>query len=93
MAQPFHTFTEEKSQAAIWKNAKSDGSHYYTVSFSRRYQQDGDTKYTQSFGLHDLSHLVVLAGKSIAYIWKQVLKDRNPEALKAAEEADNRASA
>ena len=26
--------------------------------------------------------------KSIAYIWKQVLKDRNPEALAAAEKAD-----
>jgi len=84
MAAPHHTFNEDKCQAAIWKNKKSDDSHYYTVSFSRRYQQDGDTKYTQSFGLHDLSHLVVLAGKSIAYVWKQVLKDRDQDKDKAA---------
>ena len=84
MAAPHHTFNEDKCQAAIWKNAKSDGGHYYTVSFSRRYQQDGDTKYTQSFGLHDLSHLVVLVGKSISYIWRQVLKDRTKPQEEAA---------
>jgi len=76
MAAPTHSFNEDKLQAAIWRNKKSDGSHYYTVSFSRRYQDDGETKYTQSFGLYDLSHLTVLVGKSIAWIWRQVLKDR-----------------
>ena len=76
MAKPFHTFQEEQLQAAIWKNQKSDDTYYYTVSFSRRYTQDGESKYTQSFGLHDLSYLTILVGKSIVYIWKRVLVDR-----------------
>lgn len=79
MAKPFHTFQEDRLQAAIWKNQKSDGGHYYTVSFSRRYTQDGESQYTQSFGLYDLSHLTILVGKSIAYIWRLVLKDRGQE--------------
>ena len=84
MAKPFHTFQEDRMQAAIWQNAKNDGGHYYTVSFSRRYTQDGESKYTQSFGLYDLSHLTVLVGKSIAYIWRLVLKDRGQEEEDAA---------
>ena len=78
---PVHVIKEEKCQAAIWKNTRSDNdTHYYTVSFQRRYKGTGDeTKYTSSFGLYDIPHLVVLAGKSMTWVWKQALKDREKE--------------
>ena len=79
MPSPVHTIKQEKVQAANWKNTKSEGGHYYTVSFNRRYKNGEEIKYTQSFGLYDLSHLVVLTGKSITWIWKQTLKEREKQ--------------
>jgi len=80
MSEVRHAINEEKCMAAIWKNTKRDGGHYYTVSFSRRYKGDGDeTKYTHSFGFYDLAHLVVLVGKSLAWISRQMLKDRQKQ--------------
>ena len=77
MPSPIHTIKQEKVQAAIWKNTKSDKSAYYTVSFSRVYRQDDETKYTQSFGLYDLGHLIACAGMALTWIWRRALKDRS----------------
>jgi hypothetical protein len=76
MASPVHTIKQDKVQAAIWKNTKSDEKTYYTVSFSRAFRQDDETKFTQSFGLYDLGHLITCAGMALTWIWKRSLKDR-----------------
>ena len=66
--QPAQVVRIRNVRAAIWQNARPDGSTWYSTTFSRSYRSDdGSWHSTDSFGGNDLLTLAELARQ--AFLW------------------------
>ena len=66
--QPVHTVRMRNVRAAIWENARPDGTVWYSSTFSRSYRSAGGKWHsTDSFGGNDLLTLAEVARQ--AFLW------------------------
>jgi hypothetical protein len=67
---PAHTVRIRNVRAAIWENARPDGTVWYSSTFSRTYRSaDGKWHSTESFGGNDLLTLAEVA--RAAFLWME----------------------
>ena len=67
-AQPVHTIRLRNVRAAIWQNARADGTPWYTVTYSRSYRgEDGNWHSTDSFAAMD--SLLLAEVSRLAFHW------------------------
>jgi len=63
--------------ASIWANPTKEGRVFHTVTFQRAYKdKDGNWQNTESFRLHDLPKLRLLADKAYEQI-PELLKEQD----------------
>lgn len=74
--------------ASIWRNQGKDGA-WYSVSFQRSYKDnDGDWNYSDTFNLHDLCELSLLAQRAFGAIQSLTAKDRANKAEVGSDDDD-----
>ena len=56
--KPIETMRQGDVSASIWRNVSDDGKAFYNVTYQKRYQKDGETKYSSSFNAYDLDDLM-----------------------------------
>ena len=67
-AQPVHTIRMRNIRAAVWQNARPDGTPWYSTTFSRSYRDEGGNWHsTDSFSGPDLLILAEVA--RAAFLW------------------------
>lgn len=67
--QPAHVVRIRNVRAAVWANARPDGSVWYSTTFSRSYRdEDGNWHSTDSFGTADLLVLGEVARSAFHWI-------------------------
>jgi hypothetical protein len=68
-AQPIHTIRMRNVRAAIWQNARPDGTPWHAVTFSRSYRDEGGNWHsTDSFSGPDLLIIAEVSRAAFAYI-------------------------
>jgi hypothetical protein len=66
--QPIHTIRLRNVRAAIWQNARADGTPWYTVTYSRNYRDEGGNWHsTDSFAAMDSLLLAEVSRQ--AFLW------------------------
>jgi hypothetical protein len=67
-AQPVHAIRLRNVRAAIWQNARADGTPWYTVTYSRSYRDEGGQWHsTDSFAAMDSLLLAEVSRQ--AFLW------------------------
>jgi hypothetical protein len=68
-AQPIHQIRLRSVRAAIWQNARPDGTPWYAVTFSRSYRDEGGNWHsTDSFSGPELLILAEVARAAFTWI-------------------------
>ena len=68
-SQPIQQLRIRNVRAAIWQNARPDGTPWYAVTFSRSYRDEGGNWHTaDSFAGPDLLILAELARQAFAWV-------------------------
>jgi hypothetical protein len=82
-SKPAHEIKVALIRASIWANQSERGRAWYSVSITRRYR-DGDTwKDTASFGRDDLPLVIKAAEMAYAWIWSQLIEERERDDVRA----------
>jgi hypothetical protein len=69
---PAHRFQLRNVRAAVWKNARPDGTVWYSATFARRYCSAGGKWHSaDSFGANDLLTLAEVARE--AFLWIETM--------------------
>jgi hypothetical protein len=69
---PAHKFQLRNVRAAVWENARPDGTVWYSTTFSRSYRSAcGKWHSTDSFGANDLLTLAEVARE--AFLWIETM--------------------
>ena len=56
--KPVETIRHGDVSASVWRNVSEDNKAFYNVTYQKRYQKDGETKYGSSFNAYDLDDLI-----------------------------------
>jgi hypothetical protein len=73
--QPVQKIRHGAISGSIWRQESEKGI-LFNVTFQRTYRDNGEWKYTTSFGRRDLLVLALIASRSFEWIAMQLQKER-----------------
>jgi len=82
--------TVSNCHASIWNNVGGPNGHYFTCSFTRSYEADGETQYTTSFGAYDLGNVFAVGGQALTFMWNESRKLRAPKKKPTSKKSSRR---
>jgi hypothetical protein len=82
--KPAETLRQGDVSASIWRNETEEGKAFYNVTYQKRYQKDGETKYGGSFSAYDLDDLMRCTLDARRYIMGRLKIDREATGEAAA---------